>query len=71
MSIYESPDGGKTVYVREPGTNERRLIQAGLYEEWNGFTMQYDWDGLAANYPAIQEKLEELKVLARLCADKS
>jgi hypothetical protein len=71
MSIFESPDGGKTVYMREPGTNERRLIQAGLYEEWNGFTMQYDWDGLAAKHPAIQEKLEELKVLARLCADKS
>jgi hypothetical protein len=67
MSIFESPDGGKTIYSREPGTNERRLIQAGLYEEWNGFAMRYDWDGLAKKHPAILEKLEELKVLAALC----
>ena len=25
--IYESPDGGKTVYAREAGTNERFLVK--------------------------------------------
>jgi len=24
--IYESPDGGKTVYIRESGSSERKLI---------------------------------------------
>lgn len=24
--IYESPDGGKTVYAREFGTNEKRIV---------------------------------------------
>lgn len=25
MPIFESPDGGETVYVREPGSNQRQL----------------------------------------------
>ena len=69
--IYESPDKGKTVYARKLGSSDRKLVRADNFEEWNGFTMRYDWDGLAAKHPAILEKLEELKVLARLCADKS
>ena len=24
--IYESPDGGKTVYIRESGSSERKLV---------------------------------------------
>lgn len=27
LTIYESPDGGKTIYARKPGDTERTLIQ--------------------------------------------
>jgi hypothetical protein len=67
FTIYESPDGGKTVYKRKVGSIERRLVKAGDYDKWNGFALRYDWDGLAERHPAILEQLERLKVLAELC----
>jgi hypothetical protein len=27
ITIYESPDGGKTIYARKPGDKDRTLIQ--------------------------------------------
>jgi len=67
FTVYESPDGGKTVYQRSIGSTERRLVKSGQYDEWNGFALRYDWDGLAERHPAILEQLERLKVLAELC----
>jgi hypothetical protein len=65
--VYESPDGGKTVFARHVGSSERRTVKQGTYEEWNGFALRYDWDGLAERHPAILEQLERLKVLVELC----
>jgi len=65
--VYESPDGGKTVFARHAGSTERRLVEQNTYEHWNGFALRYDWDGLAERHPAIQEQLERLKVLVELC----
>jgi hypothetical protein len=65
--VYESPDGGKTVFARHAGSSERRTVKQGTYEEWNGFALRYDWDGLAERHPAILEQLERLKVLVELC----
>ena len=68
MAIYESPDGGKTVYARTPGSTERKLIRSRYGDDdWNDFTFRYDWDYMAEKHPAIREKLEELKVITRLC----
>jgi hypothetical protein len=33
--IYESPDGGKTIYEREFGSTERRLIKSAVEQQWN------------------------------------
>lgn len=33
--IYESPDGGKTIYEREFGSTERRLIKNSVEQQWN------------------------------------
>ena len=33
--IYESPDGGKTIYEREFGSTERPLIKNSVEEQWN------------------------------------
>jgi len=65
--VYESPDGGKTVFARHAGSTERRLVKQNTYEQWNGFALRYDWDGLAERHPAILEQLERLKVLVELC----
>ena len=67
FTVYESPDGGKTVYQRSIGSTERRLVKTGQYDKWNGFVLRYDWDGLAERHPAILEQLERLRVLAELC----
>lgn len=65
--VYESPDGGKTVFARHAGSNERRAVKQNTYEQWNGFALRYDWDGLAERHPAILEELQRLKVLVELC----
>lgn len=33
--IYESPDKGKTIYEREFGSQERRLIKTAVQQQWN------------------------------------
>jgi len=65
--IYESPDSGNTVYARTSGNKERKLIKKRYEDTWNEFTFKYDWDYMAEKHPAILEKLEELKVITRLC----
>jgi len=32
--IYESPDGGKTVYARKPGETERVIIKEDKVKKW-------------------------------------
>jgi len=32
--IYESPDGGKTVYARNFGETERHLIKSSVQQQW-------------------------------------
>ena len=33
--IFESPDKGKTIYEREFGSTERRLIKTAVQQQWN------------------------------------
>jgi hypothetical protein len=33
--IYESPDRGKTIYERDFGSTERRLIKTSVQQQWN------------------------------------
>jgi hypothetical protein len=33
--IYESPDKGKTIYEREFGSTERRIIKTSVQQQWN------------------------------------
>lgn len=67
--IYESPDGGKTVYARTISGTKRKLIKSRYEDTWNEFTFKYDWDYMAEKHPAILEKLEELKVITGLCRE--
>jgi hypothetical protein len=67
-TIYESPDGGKTVYARQMGSDKRRIIMTDDSENWRYYLRYKDWDELAKENPAILETLEKLKVLETLCS---
>lgn len=32
--IYESPDGGQTVYARDFGSTERTLVKTAVQQQW-------------------------------------
>ena len=32
--IYESPDGGQTVYARDFGSSERTLVKTAVQQQW-------------------------------------
>lgn len=67
--IYESPDGGKTVYARESGAphSERQLIgyQYDLFEDVNWHEMALD----ARTNPALQKVLERAILVHKLSKD--
>jgi len=65
--VFESPDGGKTVYAREVGTNNKRLVFRDHTNDWNDYLRRVHWDRLASEHKAIEETLEKLKTLEKLC----
>jgi len=67
-TIFESPDGGKTVFAREFGSNTRRQIYTENNLDWHLYLRSNDWDVLAEEHPCIKEALEQLKVMESLCS---
>ena len=70
--IYESPDGGKTVYARETGSSSRTLIG------WNGSAKPKYIDELrlwqdirdsAKTNPALQKALDNVIIIYKLSKD--
>jgi hypothetical protein len=66
--IYESPDGGETIYVREPGSTQRQLhrksLQAhALHEQLMEQKLWGQIHRAAKTNPAIQDALEQVKVI--------
>lgn len=66
--IYESPDGGETVYAREFGSTERKLV--GQSSKARSLVDQIKEDKLWGNIrraaetnPALQEALERVKII--------
>jgi hypothetical protein len=68
-TIFESPDGGKTVYAREFGADidTRTQIYKDNNLKWHLYLRDCDWDILATENPIIKEALEQLKVAEALC----
>lgn len=66
--VFESPDGGKTVYARNIGDDfsKRRLIHKDD-RDWRDYINSINWDDLAKEYPAVKDKLDELKIIETLC----
>ena len=69
--IYESPDGGETVYVREHGSTQRQLYSQsprarGLVEQLEEDKLWGEIRRAAKTNPAIQDALEQVKVIYHL-----
>ena len=71
VKIYESPDGGKTVYERDTKTGKRVCIEKPVHPDWH--LDDYVWweiNELAENgNKALQNSLRDLKILYNLVRD--
>lgn len=80
--IYESPDGGKTIYARERGSSQRKLVSY-HYDTTNSHVNtnsigQQDledhilWNEIrqeAKTNPALQKAMDRVKLIYRLSKD--
>jgi len=71
--IYESPDGGHTVYQREFGSDVRVKVQEDDYalavSEAQDDQHMCDWEAvqMRKKHPALQEAWERYKTVWQLC----
>jgi hypothetical protein len=68
--IYESPDGGETIYKRDSGSALRELVRAKetviiSFSEWNEICR------LSQTNVAIKESLEQLKLIYELSKENN
>ena len=69
--IFESPDGGHTVYRRHPGKLDREMITIDSYAQDKIDTLKEDklWGNIrraAKSDPALKEMLDQVKVYYEL-----
>jgi hypothetical protein len=72
--IFESPDGGETVYVRDEGSVERSLYKESekkrsLHDDIKESQLWGNIHRVAKTNPALQEALDRVKVTYYLTAD--
>lgn len=69
--IYESPDGGKTIYSRRPGSGMRELHsesdEVRIAKRWTKFE---DIVKLAETEPSLNDAIEKVEMLYALLKDK-
>jgi hypothetical protein len=71
VTIFESPDGGRTVYARNPGSKNRELHSRdpALEKELADLRQQKRWQFILAareTNPAINELCEQAEILYEL-----
>ena len=62
--IYESPDGGKTVYSRKSGSSERTMIKEDTSQSY--ITKWYEWKEilkLAETEPSLANAINKAEML--------
>lgn len=69
--LYESPDGGETIYKREIGSNDRILHQVSpkkqqLQESQDRWIMWQDILHASDSNPALREAIERAQVIYQL-----
>ena len=65
--IYESPDGGKTVYSRSSGSSDRTLIKEDPDKHY--ITRWYEWRNilqLAETEPSLRDIINKAEILYAL-----
>lgn len=68
--IFESPDGGKTVYQREFNKVERTQIKSAGIEDLREHQLWHEIRIAAKTNPALKKACDNIKVLYRLSVDK-
>lgn len=71
ITVYESPDGGRTVYARNPGTRNREihLQDPNIEKDLADLRQQERWQFILATRtknPAINDLCEQIEVLYEL-----
>lgn len=71
MQIFESPDGGKTVYVREMGSKVRKLhyVSPSAVEEIKETAERLEWNEIrhaAKDNLALQKAVDHVKLLYQI-----
>ena len=74
--IYESPDGGKTIYAREHGSSHRTLVRTDnavleMQQALKTRDKLLDMIMLSKTVPALKEQLDKLEMLYRLVKDEN
>jgi|TARA_B100001094_G_scaffold45669_2_gene40647 hypothetical protein len=69
--IYESPDGGETVFERDTDTNERIIVEKKMYPDWYLDDHQFSeiQHKAVRGNKVLQKTLKELKLLYMLTKD--
>jgi len=73
VKIYESPDGGTTVYERDTETGKRICIEKPGYPDY--YILDHEWHEITEiaenGNKALQNSLKELKLLYNLVKNPS
>ena len=65
--IYESPDGGKTIYSRKSGSSDRTMIKEDTSQ--NYMTKWYEWKEilkLAETEPSLHDAIDKAEMIYKL-----
>jgi sulfur transfer complex TusBCD TusB component (DsrH family) len=68
--IYESPDGGKTVYARELGHTDRHLVKGNLTDPYEHIYLWHDIVHAAKDNPALREVLDQAIMIYKLSKEQ-
>lgn len=68
--IYESPDGGKTVYERQIGSLERTPIRSEGIDDLNDHNLWIEIRKASKTNPVLKKACDKVKMLYRLSIDK-
>ena len=68
--IFESPDGGKTIFARKSGSTERKMLNAEAFQEMmDNYREEKRWIDIletARTNPALQKAVDNVILLYRL-----
>lgn len=67
--IYESPDGGKTVFARAMNSKKRTIIKSEGVDDLADFTLWNEIRIAAKTNPSLQKVVSQVKLIYRLSID--